>query len=383
MRATVPVLSVLLVGCAGSTANRDGGVCASAVECPEGQVCDMEAGLCSGRVECTDHADCGPAAHCGEDNLCAPSDLGSPCGDDIHCLPRDTCMGGYCGCVGEDYSAQNAPPNVLILLDRSGSMNSVISNSTKWLIAQDAIAALLAEYGDVIRFGLALYPGSNQDCSEGAFCTPGMVAINPAEPPDSTVAAISEYLAEANTCSFGTPTAETLTALLDYSGLEDSDRANYILLITDGESTCEDPVPVVTALRNETPEVKTFAIGFGEGVGARELNDMAREGGTEIAGGPPYYYVADDLASLDAALDEIAGTVFYCTYTLSEEPDDLNELYVYQNEVLIERDTTHQNGWDYDAATNQLTFYGPACDALQNGEVEDLVIVYGCPIVVP
>jgi len=370
-------------GCASSSGNGDDDGCASAVECPTGQVCDLKSGLCSDHVECSTHAECGGAAYCGEDGVCAPSDVGSPCDDNVDCLPRDTCTGGFCGCIGQGYTARNDPPNVLILLDRSGSMNQVTGDSTKWLIAQDAIAAMLANYGEAIRFGLALYPGTNQDCSEGAFCTPGMVAIDPADPPESTVTEISDYLAAAGTCPFGTPTAEMLTSLLDYPGLEDTERANYILLITDGESTCEDPVPVVTAFREETPEVKTFAIGFGDGVTARELNDMSEEGGTAIAGGPPYYYVADDLDSLLAALEEIAGTVFYCTYTLSEVPENLDELYVYQDGALIERDTTHQDGWDYEASTNQLTFYGPACDALQSGDVVDLVIVYGCPVIVP
>jgi hypothetical protein len=43
------------------------------------------------------------------------------------------------------------------------------------------------------------------------------------------------------------------------------------------------------------------------------------------------------------------------------------------------RDPTHQDGWDYDPATGTLTFYGPACQAIQDGSVLDVDIVYGCP----
>ena len=56
------------------------------------------------------------------------------------------------------------------------------------------------------------------------------------------------------------------------------------------------------------------------------------------------------------------------------------ELYVYENQQAISRDTSHGNGWDYDAGSNQVTFYGAACTALQSGQVTDLTIVYGCPI---
>jgi hypothetical protein len=79
---------------------------------------------------------------------------------------------------------------------------------------------------------------------------------------------------------------------------------------------------------------------------------------------------------------DIAGEVLSCTYELSEAPPDLEALYVYFDGTGVTRDTTHGDGWDYDPATNQLTFYGPACEALQSGMVTDLVIVHGCPILV-
>lgn len=41
------------------------------------------------------------------------------------------------------------------------------------------------------------------------------------------------------------------------------DSANYVLLLTDGMPTCDDPTPQVTALRRRMPEVRTFVVGFG------------------------------------------------------------------------------------------------------------------------
>jgi hypothetical protein len=35
-------------------------------------------------------------------------------------------------------------------------------------------------------------------------------------------------------------------------------------------------------------------------------------------------------------------------------------------------------GWQYDPATNQITFYGSSCQALQSGSVSDVDVVYGC-----
>lgn len=356
----------------------DGGGYQSATEC-FGGVCDPVTHECVNELACSDHATCGLAGFCDVDGYCHLADTGTPCDSNDNCLPEDTCVGGFCGCEGEAYQAENVPPNVLIVLDRSSSMNDNIGGGTKWEVAIQAIEDVLASHGDRIRFGLALYPGTNQSCSAGANCAAGAVFVDCGT---STATDINDFLADAHTCSFGTPTAEMLTSLLDYEGLQDTTRQNFILLVTDGQSTCDDPIPAVTALRALTPEVQTFAVGFGQSVDPNELNGIAQEGGTAIPNGPPYYYVADDAASLTAAFATIAGSVLSCTYTLSAVPEDLADLYVYQDQTEILRDTTQTNGWDYDANTNQLTFYGPACEAMQSGQVSDLAIVYGCPPVV-
>ena len=57
-----------------------------------------------------------------------------------------------------------------------------------------------------------------------------------------------------------------------------------------------------------------------------------------------------------------------------------NSLYVFFNDFeLIPRDMTQTDGWDYDPATMTLSFYGSACDRLEDHEVDDLDIVFGCP----
>jgi hypothetical protein len=141
-------------------------------------------------------------------------------------------------------------------------------------------------------------------------------------------------------------------------------------------------VPVVEALAGQTPPVRTFVVGFGSAVDPAELDGMATAGGTAIAGGPPYYYQADDAASLGSALTTIAGSVLSCSYTLSDVPPDPDLLFVYFDGVAVDRDTTGADGWDYDGGTNQLVFHGPACDALLSGGVADLIISYGCPIII-
>lgn len=286
---------------------------------------------------------------------------------------------GETGCDSELYGSEAVPPNVLIVLDRSRSMLDEVPGGAKWDVARDAIATVTAAHDTDVRFGLMLFPGTDESCASGAECSPGNVFIDPAP---MTATDITALLTGASTCMFGTPIAENLDALVDYAGLEDTTRADYILLVTDGMATCNDPIPSVTALRNESPEIKTFVVGFGSEVDPDQLNMMAVEGGTALPGDPQYYQ-ADDADALDAAFADIAGSILSCVFVLDTVPPDPDELYAFFDEMQIDRDPTHQNGWDYDPATNTVTFYGAQCDRIQSDQVDTVNLVFGCPQLPP
>jgi len=321
--------------------------------------------------------------------VCARFEAGAPCATDADC-PGGTCTGGYCGCGGDLYAAQGVAPNVLIAIDRSGSMESSPSGggdgdggrggggggASKWEIAKAAVAHLLEVYGNEVRFGLMLWPGLDQSCDQGEDCGLGAIFVDVG---DGTAAAINAFLAGAGTCQFGTPIGANVALTAGYAGLHDPARANYLLLVTDGQENCDgDPVGAVTALRALVPDVKTFVVGFGGEVDQTQLGNMAVAGGTG-RGADPQYYQADDAAQLDAAFLAIGASVLSCSYVLDEVPPDADSLFVYLDRVETPRDAGHAQGWDYDAATNQMTFYGATCDALRGGGVGELIIVYGCP----
>src|SRR5262245_39695324 len=173
MRSALPVIVMALaVACGGTSgtgpgadASTDSGgsdgpaSCQSAVDCPGGQICDPTTHRCIGSLACQSHDECGLGAHCTRGGTCAPSNTGSPCSRNENCRPDEECIAGVCGCNGQPYTANRVQPNVLIVLDRSSSMNEDIGGGTKWEIAKQAITDLLAAEGGQIRFGLAMYPG--------------------------------------------------------------------------------------------------------------------------------------------------------------------------------------------------------------------------------
>jgi hypothetical protein len=354
--------------------------CTSAEECAEPLVCDPATNTCEDDVDCDENADCGDAAYCANAGACAPAEPNSPCETDDDCIAAERCVGIVCVpdvCEATAFSAEPIPANVMITIDRSGSMDSNIGNDgSKWDVGRAAIEALLATASPAISFGLNVYPGFNQSCSDGQNCAEGVVALPVGSSRDDIVA----YLNDAETCSFRTPTAENLEILLDEPELQDPMRNNFVLLITDGQSTCDNPVNAVEDLFAQSPPVRTFVVGFGDGVDPDELEDMANAGGTARQS-DPIYYQADNAVSLEQAFVEIAGSVLGCEYTIDVSPDeDPEEMGVFFNGQLVPRDTTGQTGWDVNLAAGRLTFAGNACRALQTGLVTDLTLVYGCPL---
>lgn len=363
----------------------EGGTCSSALQCAGGSVCNPSTNLCTPSLSCTMHNDCGPAAHCDSNHVCQRSVTASPCNDDMNCSGAQRCVGGHCGCNGEVYGAQHVNPNMLIVLDRSSSMNQASGGSgspSKWNAAKSAITSLVNTYSDRVRFGLKLYPGTNAPCTEPAgSCKDGYI---PVAVPAASASAITSAMGSVSTCTKGTPTGEAIQSLASYSPLEDTARPNYVLLLTDGEhtSSCLDPTPQVANLLSQNPSIKTYVIGFGSGVNATELNALATAGGTARSGTGAKYYQANSQSELQAAFNTIVSGVVSCSYTLSTTPPTVSQLYVYFGNTQVQRDTTHAMGWDYEAGTNQVTFYGATCDQLKSGAVTDLSIIYGCPIIV-
>jgi hypothetical protein len=340
------------------------------VDCNDGTATE---GDCAAGTFCSHAGRCLPAGACGDSRDC---DRDHVCGDDGRCVP-----GSLCG--GQSFASQRVRPDLLLVLDRSCSMRQRVGGVRKWQAAVDAIDGLTREFDDQLRFGLVLFPDTvGNQCRQGDIPIPlgdgngppirdllrrALDDMDPNWPDGPCVTNIDSGVAKAATDP----------------ALADPARPHYLMLITDGEQAgCsadggnDGTVRTLEAL--DHGGVSTFVVGFGAEVSAQWLTRFSDAGGVPRAGDPRYHQ-ADDAPALLATLRDIAGQVTSCEFRLDAvPPDPLDLAAFFDREERVPRDAAHQQGWDYDPATNAVTFFGPACERLRQHQVADVDIVFGC-----
>jgi von Willebrand factor type A domain len=343
--------------------------CAANEKCSKAGGCIPSAG-CGAREDCVAGQLCNQFGKCVADchtTMCNP---GASCASDGTCVPA-AADGGAMACGGELFQAAKVNSNMLIALDKSGSMNEPLGNSTKWDVADSSLRQLTAQYQSQIQFGLMFFPvGPNRPDD----CLPGPVAVPVA---NMSAAAVGSALGM-NGPGGKTPIGAVLTAAGMVSSLADPMRANYVMLVTDGSETCQGNGVMAATTNLAQKGIKTFVIGFGSGVDAQNLSAIAVAGGTPRPGNPKYYQ-ADDAVGLQTAFNQIAQGALGCEYRLATAPPDPAKVFVYVNGVLQAHDINHANGWDYTAATQRITFYGALCTLVATDATARVSIVYGCP----
>ncbi len=317
---------------------------------------------------------------------------------------------GISGCDPQDFTLQQAPAaEVYMVIDRSGSMleDGASPPNTKWDEVNAAVDATLTQYEDTIRFGLLMYPDGDECATSGP-----QVGVDV-----GNRLAILYHLG--TTPQGGTPTAAALNnAASSLTDLGSPDSPKFVILATDGGPNCNyflsadpqcscteaaaeycctsypDPcffgysclddakaLEVITHLHDDL-NIDTFVIGLA-GTSEYEglLNAMAIAGGVPQQGGSTDYYAANDQAQLLAALQAIAVTLISCEIEFSEAPEYPDEVWIYIDGVLVPRDVTKQNGWDYlDTTYTKIMLYGQACDKLQDGQEHVVTATFGCDI---
>jgi hypothetical protein len=340
--------------------------------------------------------------------------------------------GAACGeFCGETFLREvTEPKNVYFVLDRSGSMEAEMPDSslTRLQTARAVLASILRIIGHRVRYGAAAFPttANPEDCSPGGqVFPPTLGGLPPCEGGDDRV--LQQFLARLGTLAprGATPTAATLRAL--GPTLRELEGETYVVLVTDGapncnlDATCEasectlniegatvggrgcdasfnccdaaltgegmggycvdsdDTEAAVSALADDG--IATYVVGMpGAEAYASLLSRLAKAGGTARDDADVSYYAAADTDALYEALYAIGTSIaLACSITLDEPPSDPAMVNVYFDGEIVPADP--DDGWSWDGTTT-IRVNGDACVRLESGAVLDARAVFGCDTVV-
>jgi hypothetical protein len=303
-------------------------------------------------------------------------------------------------CATKTASLTKQPADLLLVLDKTGSMTSSIDSTTdcqnpvtdpdagagcqqRWATMVSGLNVVLSGASGDVNWGLQLF-NSDGNCA---------VATTPEVPIGPGSAATVQTTIAGVTPNGATPTQAAIKAATAYlQGLTDT-NGKFILLATDGEPNClttgggggrrggggaqtPDVAGTVAAITAAAAAgIKVYVIGVGPETG--NLDNFA------LAGGTDHYYPALSPQDLNAALATIVGTVASCTFNLGKAPADPTNVAVQFNgdsSLRAPYDTTHTDGWDYtSSADTTIQLYGSWCDNVTNGTYTQATILEGCP----
>ncbi len=345
--------------------------------------------------------------------------------------------------VGDKIAARSLKPNVMMLVDTSGSMDfpttcGSSSCPSRWTELQTAMQGFLSQNGTVARIGLTTYPGKERFFDGQVACGASKSSELHVSLPEASVeddTALAGQASEVNAViqsiksggggieklqtGGGTPTNESLRFLGTLPELQNADRADFILLLTDGLPNCNlnnantgpstacrctqpnasdcagvlaklgcldknGSVAAVEELRKKN--IKTIVIGFGAeteaGDGPETLNAMAEAGGfarTCPAGTPncKKFYQAGNQAELAQALKDIidlVGTRDPCLLNMASDqrpPNDNESLMV----VYINGESLRPGADTWNLVPAGVQFNGATCTRIKTSTTANPVSI--------
>ncbi len=328
-------------------------------------------------------------------------------------------------CATQDFSTTRAPASLMLLVDRSNSMNDpTAAGVSRWVAAQRALTRLIMRLPADTRVGLMFFPTDLTSVPTSGDSAANYMRASVAVAPLSMNRAQLINKIAMTAATGRTPMACAMPGAIGQlralSGL--ATQARDVVLITDGLPTfdctgrgrCDtmdaaclaevERLATASVLRAVqagvagAPVVRTFSIGTPDASNAF-LSSLATAAGTQRTpgcGATDCHYSIGDAnfeRDLDAALDAIRGRTATCEYALDAiDPSVANPSLINvrvtspSGEVrVVPRDSTRTNGWDYSGGMRSIIFYGPVCEELRAAEAgaARVQVLYGCPTIIP
>lgn len=292
-------------------------------------------------------------------------------------------------CMNSDFAPEPVVPAVMLVVDRSGSMQFDLAGNTgglfgqpltgprRWDVLRASLDKSLRRFDQSVAFGLVLFP-DDDSCTVSSA-----IAVQPAA--GNANAVLGQFAREPNG---GTPTFDAVNSA---SGQLAELRAQALVLITDGDpncnpllnrNTCDCTGPTLgtppvcgeaEACRDETRAVSSVlrarldcgVVTYVVGVGSNSTTVVQTLDNLAIAGGVPLYSGATE-AELSEALLAISTRLTRCTWSTRTQLTAGDQVEVTVGGQLVPKGSS---GWDWvDPATGDFSLRGVWCERAADGE---------------
>jgi hypothetical protein len=304
------------------------------------------------------------------------------------------------GSVAPSISAKREIPAIVIALDRSSSMNKSLGTTggSRFTVTRDALMDVMSNFNGNVTFGYVEFPGipNDQSCDNiSSCCASGVTLVKAADKLDPITKLLSSCSSQPSQVGClttdSTPTAQAMAHILSFN-FPSNVLPRYALLITDGEPSCplqsspidtpcEQTKSEIASLNFSSPAMPTFVVGVGDNIqgtmnadlsGNACLDALAQAGGVGRDAGSPFYYPAKTEDVLRTSLNDIVkGTA--CHIDVTEANFDPDRLEVDIDKMMVLRDLTNQDGWNFQQTRaaqpnspavfdpTRINLYGAAC----------------------
>jgi len=286
-------------------------------------------------------------------------------------------------------TAEHVLADVLLLLDRSGSMRYNISRNcscdpnanpqvvcadlqncvTRWATLGAALDVTLSS-APSLHWGLKVFSSPNA----------GSCGVNPGVdvPIAAGTTAAIRALIDGITPEGDTPTAAAIVAATTYLATLSDSNSKGILLATDGDPNCaavaspsafdldvEGTISAIAQARDAGFLVYVVGMGL-----VANLETFAQAGGTGS------YYPGQSPDQIAQALATISKAAS-CTFTVVSTPSDPTSVGVYLDKTIVPKNAN--DGWTFGASASTVVLHGGFCDRTLSDPTKVVQVLFlGC-----
>ncbi len=293
-------------------------------------------------------------------------------------LPTMVPLPVHPSCTYGRQTIRHYPPEVVLVLDRSGSMLSKVpmTDYSAWDAINVALETTVKNTSSSVAWGLKYFPTTTGcNIADGVDVTP---ALNNGDKLFTSIKKATPVITGDGLP--GTPLQAGVRAATTYLTSRRVPNPQFMIVASDGLPTCpagvegdKDSLAAVTEARAKG--VSTFIMGSPGGSKAADklLDGMAAAGGQAKDTVPRYFTVATK-DNLLAAMENITTRVAKCVFVFDVAPPSPKDVGLY-----VDGRRVPATDWAYGPNFLSLEVKGASCDVLKAAQAPRVEMILGCP----